>query len=317
MNGHMIDRLTAFLKIRTQEGFRDTNGMKKNVKKLIEYLDEKGLSFSDVRLAQAQGFQGWLIGQKRYTAGSIINFIKCAKTFFDYLKKSGTAQTNPFHEIRRIRQEKKLPRNILKANEMNRLLAAMRDFGAHAGIGKKRLQYRMHVLAEFLYSTACRISEAASVRLDDIDFDRGVVEVTDAKSGHKRIVFLNDFAKEVLRLFVTEMRDEVLTGSNNRNLLFGTDGPRLCLVLNRTLSGVTKSGHLPAMTSHGFRHAVGYHLLRAGCGIRQIQEILGHRAIRNTEVYTKVDKDDLKEVIDRFHPRAVIKSGRQIGKEKK
>jgi site-specific recombinase XerD len=233
------------------------------------------------------------------------------------LKKAGIVNTNAFYEIRRMRQEKKLPRNILKQKEMNRLLAAMRNFDAPCGIGKKRLRYRMHVLAEFLYSTACRISEAAAVKPGDIDFERGVVEVTDVKSGYKRIVFLNDYAKDVLKLYVTKMRDEILTDSNSRNLLFGAVGPRLCMALNRELSEVTRNEKLPAMTSHGFRHAVGYHLLRAGCGIRQIQEILGHRAIRNTEVYTKVDKDDLKEALDRFHPRAAVSPRTVQGKKER
>jgi site-specific recombinase XerD len=309
MNETTTKHLEAFLESRRQEGFRDIKGMRKNVKKFFRYLEEKGFGFTDVRFAEAQRFQGWLIEQKRYTSGSIINFIKGAKAFYDYLRKNGAVHTNPFIEIRRMRLDKKLPRNILKEKEMNRLLAAMRSFDGIEEIGKKRLRYRMHVLAEFLYSTACRISEAASVKADDIDFGRGVVEVTDAKSGYRRIVFLNEYAKEVLRLYVFHTRESVLTESNNRELLFGADGHRLCMVMNRELAEVTKGEHLPSMTSHGFRHAVGYHLLRAGCGIRQIQEILGHRAIRNTEVYTKVDKDDLREVLDRFHPRAFVKPG--------
>lgn len=191
---------------------------------------------------------------------------------------------------------------------MIRLLTCMRDFSGIKEIGKKRFKYRMHVLAEFLYSTACRISEAALVKPGDIDFRQGTVEVKDAKSEYKRIVFLSEYAKEVLWLYITEMKDEILTGGSNKEMLFGAKGNRLCTIMNRELAGVTRREHLPHMTSHGFRHAVGYHLLRAGCGIRQIQEILGHRAIRNTEIYTKVDKEELKEVLDRFHPRSNIKS---------
>jgi site-specific recombinase XerD len=56
-------------------------------------------------------------------------------------------------------------------------------------------------------------------------------------------------------------------------------------------------------TTHFFRHSVGYHLLKAGCDIRYIQEILGHERLRSTEVYTKVDKEDLLGVIDKYHPR--------------
>jgi site-specific recombinase XerD len=299
--------LSRFLEARRQEGFGSHRMMKMQIKRLFSYLDEKGYGFTDVRLAEAQAYQGWLVELRRYEVGSLINFMKAAKAFYGWLKKSGIVYMNPFLEVRRIRMEKRLPRNILKANQMNRLLTALRDFGGIMEIRQKRRRYRVHVIAEFLYSTACRISEAASVKLADIDFSRGIVEITDAKSGYRRFVFLNDYAKTVLQLYVTRMRDRVLTHNQEKELLFGAGRDRLCVLMSRELSAVTQSEQLPPITAHGFRHAVGYHLLRAGCGIRQIQEILGHRAIKNTEVYTKVDKEDLKKVLDRFHPRAAVK----------
>ena len=56
-------------------------------------------------------------------------------------------------------------------------------------------------------------------------------------------------------------------------------------------------------SSHNFRHAVGYHLLKNGCDIRHIQSILGHKKLSSTQIYTKVDKEDLRGVIDKYHPR--------------
>lgn len=316
MNKVSKKHLFTFLETREQEGFRDRAGMKKNVMKLFAYLKEKGLSITDVRFVEAMGYQGWLVTQKRYVSGSICNFMKGAKAFYGYLKKSGIVYANPFAEVRRMREEKKLPQNILREKEMHCLLSSMRDFSGTGKLGKKRLRYRMHVLAEFLYSTACRISEAAQVRPGDIDFRLGTVEIKDVKSEYKRVVFLSEYCKEVLWLYVMEMKDEILTNNNNKKMLFGAKGGRLCELMNRELSEVTHREHLPLMTSHGFRHAVGYHLLRAGCGIRQIQEILGHRAIRNTEVYTKVDKEELKKILDRFHPRSNIKSEQQSHRRK-
>jgi len=57
------------------------------------------------------------------------------------------------------------------------------------------------------------------------------------------------------------------------------------------------------ITSHGFRHSLGTHLLRSGCDMRHIQVILGHEALSTTQIYTKVDKEDLKKSLDAFHPR--------------
>jgi len=77
----------------------------------------------------------------------------------------------------------------------------------------------------------------------------------------------------------------------------------LARMTNRVLRKTAQSMEVPTLTSHLFRHALGFHLLRAGCNIRHIQQILGHKSIKNTEIYTKVEKEDLREVIDKCHPR--------------
>lgn len=125
------------------------------------------------------------------------------------------------------------------------------------------------------------------------------------KGGRERVAFLGEYAKELLTIYVHRMRPLIFTELNERNshLLFGVKRVGLNEVVNATLNRVArKLGH-KGFTSHKFRHALGYHLLRAGCGIRHIQEILGHKCLRSTEVYTKVDKEELKKVLDTCHPR--------------
>ena len=74
---------------------------------------------------------------------------------------------------------------------------------------------------------------------------------------------------------------------------------------NRYLAAKAREAGLSHWSSHGFRHALGYHLLRAGCDVRRIKEILGHERIATTEIYTEVDREDLRSVLDTYHPRAV------------
>jgi site-specific recombinase XerD len=95
---------------------------------------------------------------------------------------------------------------------------------------------------------------------------------------------------------------------NRRGLsgrLFGTGKAQLMSFVNRELKRVSAAAGLPLITSHTFRHAVGFHLLRAGCNIRHIQALLGHAKLKTTEVYTKIDKEDLRNVIDKYHPRSL------------
>lgn len=300
--------LIEFLQYRASCRYRDINGMRKQVKKLLLYLEEMDIEPEELKVKDAQSYQGWLLerGQangEMYASGSIQNFIKGALAFYEYLKERGLLLMNPFKEIKRQRVKNKLPRHILKEKEMARLLEYLGEYDREQDIRKMRTRYRLHVLSELLYSTAMRISEAAAVHEEDIDFSRGIIEIRDVKSGHQRTVFLNEYANQVLKIYTGQMREEVLEQECNHELLFGAGGKRLIALLNGELKEAAAALDLPAMTSHGFRHAVGYHFLRSGCDIRYIQDVLGHKSIKNTEIYTKVDKEALRKVIDDFHPR--------------
>jgi site-specific recombinase XerD len=212
--------------------------------------------------------------------------------------------SNPFKEIKKMRIDKKLPRNLLKEDQMNLFLEKLSRYDEEDSLKKKITQYRVHVVAELLYASGLRISEVANLQVEDINFTRGTVTVREGKGKKTRTAWLNDYAKEVLHLYVTEMRELVFNEWNERNgTLFGVRWQSFEKMVNKILNKTAKELGFPGFTAHKFRHAAGYHLLRAGCNIRYIQEILGHKLLRNTEIYTKVDKEDLKEVLDTCHPR--------------
>ncbi len=163
---------------------------------------------------------------------------------------------------------------------------------------------KLIIICELLYSTGLRISEAVALKTEDIDLIRGTVSVIGGKGGFNRTALLNDYARIILSIYINEIRPLILTEWHDDSLLFGTvSWGRFGKFVNEGLKEYSTELKLPAIRSHGFRHALGYHLLRSGCPIRSIQEILGHKALKNTEIYTRVDKEDLKGVLDRFHPR--------------
>jgi site-specific recombinase XerD len=300
--------IEEFLTWRKEQGFRDRNGMRKNVKKLIGYLEDSNIELNEVKVRDAQEYQGWLLKTRKPDGGAyddwtVYNFIKAAIAFFHFLKKTGRVGSNPFAVIRRRRVNKKVPRNVLSEKEMNALLEAFGRFDEVKGLRNRKVRYRLHVLVELLYSTGMRIGEAAMLKGDEIDFSRGVVEFKDIKGGHDRRAFLNDYAAKVLTIYNNEMREHTLFENNDKQLLFGAKASRLLLLLNERLAAIAKEQKLPHITSHGFRHAFGTHFLRRGCSIRYIQELLGHRQIASTEVYTRIDRDRLKQVFDECHPR--------------
>jgi len=268
------------------------------------------MEYGEVKVKDALAFQGMLLASKtkegrKYFPHTVLAIVFAAASFFDFLKEKGIVYANPFREIRKTRNVKKLPHNILKEKEMNGLLEHLSCFDCGKTLKHRVFRYRVHVIAEMMYATGLRISEVADLKVGDVDLRRSLVEVRDGKCGIPRVVFLTEYAREVLRLYLDKMRPLVFSEWNERNgeLLFGTGWGWLGHVVNKTLRETAREAELPVPTSHGFRHALGYHLLRAGCNIRYIQEILGHKRLKNTEVYTKVEKEDLKTVMDRHHPR--------------
>lgn len=289
-----------------EQGLR---GLRVRIPKLLAYLREQGLTVMQVGVVEAQGFQRWLIeggraDGRRYAASTVLSYLKAVAHFYEFLKARHLVGSNPFREIRRVRPEKRLPRTLLKEPQMAALLAELARYDHHAHLNGRISAYRVHVACELLYATGLRASEAASLRPGDIDFERALLTVREGKGGRSRTAYLNAYALEVLRLYLERLRPLIHDKRwANGELLFGCQGMSFGKLVNRTLRAVTRRINLPPLTCHGFRHAVGYHLLRAGCNIRHIQQILGHRRLKNTEVYTQVDRQDLREVLDAYHPR--------------
>jgi integrase/recombinase XerD len=285
-------------------------GLRHRVPKFFRFLDERGLSVCQAGVREAQEYQGWLIASGRNDGGeydnkTVLSYLGAASAFCGYVKRKGELAANPFREIRKVRADNKLPRNLLKEKELAAFLDELGRFDKSAGLKNKITRYKVHVIAELQYATGIRISEAADLTLADIDFTRNLVNIRNGKGGRSRVAILNEYAAQVLRLYVQTMRQLTFSQWNEANgeLVFGVGNGWLQHVVNQTLLSVEKETGCAHVTNHSFRHALGYHLLRAGCGIRHIQQILGHRRLRNTEVYTKVDKEDLKEVLDGCHPR--------------
>lgn len=284
--------------------------LKRALPKLFYWLDETGYQLSEIGIGEALAFQGWIIETGRldgepYQSSTVRNYLKAAASYYDFLKNRGLVLENPFRQIRRVREEKTLPRNIIKEDQMDSLLTALSRYDEEPGVKNQITMYKVHVISELMYSSGLRISEIASLEVEDIDFIKGIVHVREGKGGTSRTAWLNDYVKEILFLYIHELRDLIFTSwhEDYSYLLFCTPWQSLEKLVNKTLKTVSERLELGHFTSHGFRHALGYHLLRAGCNIRYIQEILGHKSLKNTEIYTKVDREDLKEVLDSFHPR--------------
>jgi site-specific recombinase XerD len=289
-------------------GIKQTKNLVPHLKPLFDYLDKHGLTVSDVGVKQAQEFQTHLStlqtkdGSMRYASLTLRTILSIVKRFYDYLKKTGMVYANPFIRIKRMKAERKLPRDIPTESILSKLLEDLATFWKQKNVSKKRAYYKAHVMAETMYSTGMRIGELLCLRQEHIDFETKVIRVK-GKADKERLVYLNEYASGVLRLYLEKMRGLVNANKNSGRVFGITDRSTITPTFHKVLKQVATKYNLKHFTSHSFRHSLGFHLLRRGCDLRYIQLILGHEDMNTTTIYTRVEKNDLKSVLDAHHPR--------------
>lgn len=275
-----------------------------------QYLQETSIDYQFITVKQAQEFQSWLMmqtkkgGSVRYSKSTISHVIASSRVFYNYLKQKGLVAFNPFLEVKKVKTIKTLPKDIYSEEEMGKMLTCLKEFWKQKTLIGRKDRYKAHVIAELMYSTGMPIREVMDLQAEDIDFDRNVVKIRVPGRSGKRECILNEYTSKVLRLYVTKMKPYLFASPNytNRHLLFCAK-TALKPFINAEIEKATKFLRLKKFTTMFFRHALAMHLLRNGCDARYIQEIVGHKRLNTTQKYTKMDKKDLKNVIDTFHPR--------------
>ena len=157
-------------------------------------------------------------------------------------------------------------------------------------------------LIDFMYSTACRVSELCDVRISDLDFEEDFVKLF-GKGSKQRIVPIGSELKINLSKYL-KFRDELNTQepylflSKNMNQL---DRSAIFRIIKKA---ATLSDNALSVHPHTLRHSAATHMLEAGCDLRTLQELLGHTSVSTTKIYTKLTKEFLVEIFKESHPRA-------------
>jgi integrase/recombinase XerC len=203
---------------------------------------------------------------------------------------------NPAEGVRGPRQEKKLP-HFLTGNEITRLLATPE--------GNSPLVLRDRAIFETLYSGGLRVGELVGLALDDLDLDGGTLTVR-GKGKRERIAILGEPAVAAIQLWL-EVRSAVAQiPARQRALFLNHRGGRLTVrSVGRLLEKyLAQAGLDPRTSPHTLRHSFATHLLDAGADIRGVQELLGHRSLTTTQIYTHVSTQRLQDSYQKAHPRA-------------
>ena len=285
--------------------------LKVYLRKFGAYLELNNLDCLNISISDALAFKKHLVestqsNDKKYSTVYINSILITVKHLYKYLITHNYLYQNSFEYISILREEEKVMNELPKEKELCDILNKLSFFYEEKNLYKKITRYKMHLVAELMYSTGMRISEAALLKKEDVYFDKGIVKITDIKTKTERFAFLNEYVLKLLKIYM-EKKDTLFfreNKSSNKNYLFGCSIHQLNLTLNAALESVTKN----KMTTHKLRHCFGYHFLKRGCDIFFIKHFLGHKSIDNTQIYTKIDKEDLKNILEKNHPRKFRKA---------
>lgn len=261
---------------------------------LIEYLQDSGHSLAVDRVTPLD-LRRYVaaLHDAGYAKSSISRRLACMRSFFKFAQREGICQTNPAKPLRNPRRERKLP-HFLTGKEIGKLLLAP---PASSPMG-----LRDRAILETLYSAGLRVSELVGIDQDDLDLDDGLVRVR-GKGKRERLAPLGSHAiKAIQRWRVVRQADN----KNNDALFLNKFGGRLTTrSVARMLDKYLTLTGLDLRTSpHTLRHSFATHLLDRGADIRSVQELLGHKSLVTTQIYTHVSTAGLRKVYERAHPRA-------------
>lgn len=236
------------------------------------------------------------LSERGYSAATMARKIATLRSFHKWLQRFGIISQNPMTLIRTPRQAKRLPKAIT-VNDVERLLAAP---DADTPLGA-----RDRAMLETLYSTGIRVSELVGINMSDVD-EAGQALIVRGKGKRERIVPLGSHALRAISDWIT-MRDRVGRGGDTQSPLFiNRDGGRISTrSVRRKLSKYLEEAGLdPSISPHTLRHSFATHLLDNGADLRAVQELLGHRSLSTTQVYTHLTTARMQQAYDAAHPRA-------------
>jgi integrase/recombinase XerD len=237
--------------------------------------------------------------EREYASATVARKVAAVKSFCHFLLRTGVIEDDPTEDLDSPRVKKRLPRT-LTFEEVEALLRLPAQSSATA----KGL--RDTALLEVLYATGMRVSEVASLTLDDLDLEGRKIRCV-GKGDKERVMPLYDEAIKAVRAYLERGRAAFLGDERGERTLFLN--PRGERLTRQGLWLIIKNyarelGLEDKVTPHTLRHSFATHMLDGGAGLREVQQLLGHANISTTQVYTHVSREHLREVYDEAHPRA-------------
>jgi integrase/recombinase XerD len=290
-----LDRFGDFLTLEQGTSPRTLEAYRRDLERLVEYATTKGAASPvDVTSRMLREFIYYLkdIG---LAPASIRRGISAVRTYFKFLMADGVVARDPSERLETPKRWRTLP-DVLTVDEIERLLAAptLDD----------PLAFRDRAMLELAYGAGLRVSEWITLGVRDLILEEKLVRVF-GKGSKERLVPIGRSAIGAVATYIRELRPRLEKGQGKGILFLNARGEPLTRmgawkILRRY---VDRAGIQKSVSPHTLRHSFATHLLEGGADLRAVQEMLGHADISTTQIYTHVDREYLRQVHRKFHPR--------------
>jgi integrase/recombinase XerD len=268
-----------------------------DVQKLIRFLEVENLqtSPSSIESKHITAFVAYIA--EDVNARSQARILSGLRSFFDYLIQENIRDNDPMELIEAPKVGRKLP-DTLSLEEIDNLIQSI-DLSKPQGERNK-------VIIETLYSCGLRVSELTDLRLSDLFFEEGFIQVL-GKGNKNRFIPIAPSTQKLIENYQINFRNHQEVDIKSKDILFlNRRGKKLTRAMIFTiiktqakLAGIKKN-----ISPHTFRHSFATHLLENGADLRAIQQMLGHESITTTEIYMHLDKRFVQQELLKHHPLA-------------
>jgi integrase/recombinase XerD len=286
----------AFLQLEKSLSAHSVEAYLRDIDKLTNYLEsnEEALSPADISLQHLQSFIQ-CIGEMDMAPTSQARIISGIKSFFKYCLLEQICTVNPTTLLPSPKTRRKLP-DVLSFEEIELLIS-------HINLSKPE-GGRNKAILETMYSSGLRVTEAINLKISCLYLDVGFIRVI-GKGDKERLIPIGSDAIKFIKIYKDTIRIHLTPAKNCEDILFLNNrgkGLSRVMIFYIIKDLILKSGIKKSISPHSFRHSFATHLVEGGADLRAVQEMLGHESITTTEIYTHINREYLRDTLDRFHP---------------
>lgn len=282
----MLRDFENYLKNVRKYSLNTVNSYISDINIFLEYLHIQKLNYKDVNHEVIRSYLKYL-DEKKYKNSSINRILSSLNDYYNYLTKCKVTKYNYFEDINRPRKEKRLPNFINYSEYMNLLATVEKE-------ENEFLKARNLLLLEILFDTGLRVSEVVNIEINNINKKEQSIKVL-GKGNKERIVYYGDYAKNYLEDYLNLRRNINIV--DKEYLFLNKNYTRLTRRgVEYLISDISKKALLRQKISpHTLRHSFATEMLNNGCDIRSVQELLGHKSLSTTGIYTHVTNEVVRQ----------------------